>query len=160
MSPMLLTEPTERITPSSVIEKCMAAGLTREEAKQHYARMKRLEWWGNETYSASVDRQAMHGLGDDVTVVHISLHRRDREPVRDWRELQQIKNDIVGAEVEACELYPAESRLVDLANEFHLWAIVSKTGTPARFPFGFQAGARADTVNVPGAVQRPRDPPA
>lgn len=158
MSPMLLTEPEKRLTPREVIAVCTKAGMSRADAKLYYARLKRLEWWGNETYSATVDREAPHGFDSSWSVVHISLHRRDRAPVRDWRELQQIKTDILGPEVEAVELYPAETRVVDLANEFHLWAVVGTDGRPVRFPFGFAAGAQADTVNVPGAVQRPRDP--
>lgn len=63
----------------------------------------------------------------------VSLRRTDRLPVRDWRDLQRIKNEIVGPEAEAVELFPAESRLVDGANQFHLWC-----GPPGmRFPFGF-----------------------
>lgn len=46
-------------------------------------------------------------------------------------DAQRIKNELLGDEYEACELYPAESRLVDGANQFHLWAI------NGQFPFGF-----------------------
>ena len=45
------------------------------------------------------------GLGD---VAWLSIKRRDREVIRDWRELQAIKNAIVGPEHEGFELYPAE----------------------------------------------------
>jgi hypothetical protein len=37
--------------------------------------------------------------------------------VHDWRDLQRIKNQLVGPECEAVELYPAESRKVDTANQ-------------------------------------------
>src|SRR6516164_7566855 len=55
-------------------------------------------------------------------LTHLSICRIDRKPIHDWRELQEIKNALVGPEHEAVELYPAESRLVDTANQFHLWA--------------------------------------
>jgi hypothetical protein len=42
--------------------------------------------------------------------------RLDGQAIHDWRELQRIKNEIVGDEIEAVELYPAESRLLDTAN--------------------------------------------
>lgn len=60
-------------------------------------------------------------------MVHLSIRRNDREPIRDWRDLQRIKNDLVGPECEAIELFPAESRLVDTANQFHLWAFTDPT---------------------------------
>lgn len=52
---------------------------------------------------------------------HLSIIRRDREAVHDWRDLQRIKNELCHPEREAVELFPAESRLVDSNNQFHLW---------------------------------------
>jgi hypothetical protein len=57
-----------------------------------------------------------------------------------------------GAEAEGVELYPAESRVVDTANQYHLWAF-----TKAKIEVGWQRGERmtpeqADRV---GAKQRP-----
>lgn len=63
--------------------------------------------------------------------VHLSIRHNNRHFLRDWRDFQRIKNELVGPEAEAAELYPAESRLVDGANQFHLWAFMG------RFPFGF-----------------------
>jgi len=54
--------------------------------------------------------------------VHLSIHRHDRRAVRDWRELQAIKNEVLGPERSAIEIFPPESRLVDTSNEYHLWA--------------------------------------
>jgi hypothetical protein len=67
--------------------------------------------------------------------VHLDIRRHDGEPCRSWRELQQIKNELVGPEHEAMELFPAESRLVDTANQYHLW-VVANPGY--RFPLGFR----------------------
>lgn len=68
--------------------------------------------------------------------VHLSIKRNDREPIRDWRDLQRIKNEICGPEREGLELFPAESRLIDSANQFHLW--VAPIGV--KFPIGYDAG--------------------
>lgn len=68
---------------------------------------------------------------------HLSIKRLDREPITDWRHLQLIKNQLLGPEVEAVQLHPAESRLVDSANQYHLWALQSPR---YQFPFGFPAG--------------------
>jgi len=53
--------------------------------------------------------------------VKLSIKRRDKQAIHDWRDLQRIKNEIVGKEREAFEIYPAESRLVDTANQYWLW---------------------------------------
>jgi len=37
--------------------------------------------------------------------------------------MQEIKNQICGCEAEGVELYPAESRLVDQANQYHIWVL-------------------------------------
>jgi hypothetical protein len=52
-----------------------------------------------------------------------------------WAVVQQrIKNELVGKEHEAVELYPAESRKVDSSNQYHLWVLVEKG---LKFPFGY-----------------------
>lgn len=89
----------------------------------------------------------------DARCVWLSIKRLDQQAVHDWRDLQRIKNEILGAEAEAVELYPAESRLVDNANQFHLWCLV---GNGAHFPFGWAkrmvtAGGRTQV----GSQQRP-----
>lgn len=68
--------------------------------------------------------------------------RIDREPMHDWRELQRIKNELCGVEREGCEVYPAESRLVDTNNQYHLFVLPG----PAGFPFGYSARDVSDTI--------------
>lgn len=55
---------------------------------------------------------------------HLSIKRYDRRAIRNWRHFQQIKNEVCGPEAEAVELYPAESRLADNANQYHLWVMM------------------------------------
>jgi hypothetical protein len=55
-------------------------------------------------------------LAPDNEVGLISIRRHDWKPCSDWRDKQAIKNQLVGAEWEAAELYPAESRVQDQAN--------------------------------------------
>ena len=69
------------------------------------------------------------------------IRRVDSEPVRDWRHLQRIKNELCGPECEAVEIYPAESRLVDTSNQYHLF--VMEEG--ARIPFGYMERMVSDT---------------
>lgn len=83
-------------------------------------------------------------IGGDQAMKHLSIKRRDRKPVgiERFQHFQRIKSDLLGDEVEAVELYPAESRLVDGAHQYHLWALFG-----ARFPFGFNNG-RLVTVPI------------
>jgi hypothetical protein len=82
--------------------------------------------YGNDLYSVFV-RDMGHGA------LHISLHRRNRAPVRDWRHFQAIKNEVAGPERLAIEVFPPESLLTDQSNEYHLWVL--PPGAEADFPF-------------------------
>jgi hypothetical protein len=79
------------------------------------------------------------------TLTHLVIRRHDRLPCKSWAHFQRIKNELAGPECEAVELFPAESRLVDTANEYHLW-VHAKPGF--RFPIGW---ARRIVVQRPVA---------
>lgn len=68
--------------------------------------------------------------------VWLSIKRIDQQQaaLHSWRDFQRIKNELVGTECEFIELYPAESRLVDEANQYHLWG---SSDPEYRFPLGF-----------------------
>jgi len=94
---------------------------------------------GEAEWTPFVHAPSGNPLGEGTTVINslyqVSIHeheggwtwlaivRLDREAIHDWRHLQRIKNEICGPEREAIELYPAESRLVDASNQFHLWVM-------------------------------------
>ena len=93
--------------------------------------------------------------GDLGDVAWLSIKRRDREVIRDWRELQAIKNAIVGPEHEGFELYPAESRLVDTANQFHLFVFMDRR---VRMPVGFVDREVTGTAEAMAVGARQREP--
>ena len=64
----------------------------------------------------------------------LSIKRKDKNWIKDWRELQKIKNIIAGPEREGCEIFPAESRLVDSSNQFHIFVLSEGDS----FPFGYK----------------------
>jgi hypothetical protein len=101
-------------------------------------------FWRNDTYQVSL-RQPEDGM------VHLSIKRNDRAPIHNWRDLQEIKNQLIGPEHEAVEIYPAESRRVDTANQYHLWVF---TDPKYRIPFGFE-GRFVTEDSFCGSVQRP-----
>lgn len=97
------------------------------------------------------------GADDEGNVINnmtgalwLSIKRRDRVWIRDWRELQRIKNEIAGPEREACELYPAESRLVDTSNQFHLWVLPEGQS----FPWGYKERLVMEDTSGMRAKQR------
>jgi hypothetical protein len=103
------------------------------------------EFWRNNLYLVEVNRNP------NKPMIYVSIRRLDRAPVHDWRHFQRIKNELVGAEYEGVELYPAESRLLDTANQYHLWVFKEPN---LRFPFGFDERA-VTSVSLGGGKQRP-----
>ena len=74
---------------------------------------------------------------ETIVNANILIKRKDKKALHDWREFQQIKNELVGKEVEGIEMYPAESRLHDTANQFHIFCL--PTGTSVKFGWDFRA---------------------
>lgn len=107
-----------------------------------------VDLWRNDLYQVEVRRH------DDDGYVHLNIRRIDGYPGRDWRHFQQIKNELVGPECEGIEIYPAESRLTDTSNKYHLYVVTDPT---FRWPFGFQRrDVRAGSAGETGGLrQRP-----
>lgn len=109
------------------------------------------EVWRNNIYTVIVTRWTDGDLAGQVQ--ELSIRRNDRKPITDWRHKQRIKTEIAGPEIEAIELYPAESRLMDTANQTYVFCLPPGQ----RFPVGWQ-GPRllqdADDADGTGAVQR------
>ena len=94
----------------------------------------------NDTYQVNVLRgencdhlilsDQLKGLCD-----YLTIKRADKKAIHDWRHFQIIKNELCGEDREAIEIYPAESRLVDTANQYHLWVIPKGDA----MPFGWKA---------------------
>ena len=114
------------------------------------------EQFANDTYV--VNRREVRAESPNAPrCYHLSIRRQDREPVRDWRDFQRIKNQLAGPEWTAVEIYPAESKKVDGANQYHLWAFDTDY-----LGFGFTkrlvTNQYQTSIATPGAVQR--DPEA
>lgn len=128
------------------------SGAVPEEAADDYlaqteAARADVEVWLNNRYVCTVERRP-----DDDSVVVISLRRTDRKPIRDWRDMQRIKNELAGYETEAVELFPADSRLMDSANQYWLWCL--RPGE--RWPFGYDSALVASASPPAGGwKQRP-----
>lgn len=109
------------------------------------------EIWKNNLYTVIITRN------DAGTPFELSIRRNDRQPVHDWRHFQMIKNQLVGFETEAIELYPAQSRIMDTANQYYLHCLPPGQ----RLPVGWEGPtllADADEQRIAGAAQRPLPP--
>jgi hypothetical protein len=127
-------------------------GQTYKAVKDAFRKEDKNECWQNDLYTVLVQRNEAN-IPDAAPMVWLSIRRNDREPITDWRHKQEIKNQLVGPECEGVEIFPAESRLVDSANQFHLWVIDDPT---FRWPFGFSERKVSNTESG-GSKQRPTE---
>lgn len=101
----------------------------------------------NDKYQVWIRKEVVEEF--PCNMIWLSIKRIDKEVIHDWRELQEIKNMLVGKENEGIELYPAESRVTDLANQFHIYVLEDPK---LRFPFGFIVGLVSDEETKPGEL--------
>lgn len=53
---------------------------------------------------------------------HIRIRRLDNEPISSFRDFQAIKNQFLGEEAEAVQIYPKVSNYIDNTNTYHLFS--------------------------------------
>jgi hypothetical protein len=89
--------------------------------------------------------------------MELSIKRRDKEAILDWRDMQKIKNDLVGKETTMIQIFPPEKHLVDTANQYYFYVFQNY-----EFPFGFKHRLVTDATGVQMAdgltTQRPFEP--
>lgn len=91
-------------------------------------------------WCADVTRVAENGVfcvlvrdaGDGIT--HLAFRTASNATDITWAEKQRIKDELIGRERLAVEVFPPRSLLVDSANMFHLW--VYPVG--CKLPFGLR----------------------
>jgi hypothetical protein len=140
-----------------------ALGVSEVEALQWMAEEGKADYYRNNIYLVQVRKVQNSAVAEHGYMYHLSIRRNDRRLVRDWRHLQRIKNELLGPDYEAVELFPSEDRRVDYADQWHLWALP----TPEmRFPVGYQQGMDSEAQeriqklgDMPGSTQRPRKEP-
>ena len=119
-------EPMQRGT--RVVDPQLAELATRDpDVAEHLEQA--TEVWLNSQYVVTVQRYR-EGKPD---VMALSIRAMNRMAAHDWRHFQRIKNEIAGPDVEAFELYPAQSRTVDTANQYWLWCMRPGTELPVGF---------------------------
>ena len=91
------------------------------------------ERWENNRYQ--VIKRTLRG-SEWGAVVHLTIRNVDGSRRRSWTEFQRLKNELVGPEYDAVEVYPAESRVVDTVDHYHLWVLLDRP-----VPFGLRPAA-------------------
>ena len=51
------------------------------------------------------------------------MRREDGKAIREWKHIQRVKNEIVGPEREAVEIFPPQSMVTDMSHEHHLFVV-------------------------------------
>lgn len=75
--------------------------------------------WKNNVFVVQLYRKPT-AVGDAGLLM---IRRNDESPAVGWAMKQRIKNELLGPEVVAIEVFPAASTLVDDANMYHLWLL-------------------------------------
>lgn len=91
------------------------------------------EIWLNDLYQVTVDYMKSDNPAEQEGrdgMLHLSIHLLNRNPVRNWRHLQAIKNEVAGEDRVAVEIFPPEEHLVDTSNEYHLWVLPKGVDIP------------------------------
>tara|TARA_B100000131_G_C17992691_1_gene563227 strand:- start:36 stop:560 length:525 start_codon:yes stop_codon:yes gene_type:complete len=107
--------------------------------------------WSNDLYVCTVSKLGPNSKENllDREITELSISRIDRSAHHDWRHMQYIKNDVLGEDIEGVELFPAQNRLVDQANQFWMYCLPKGE----RFPFGFVTGGKKRIETPEGAKQ-------
>ena len=102
----------------------------RDISIHHPDRVLGLNWredcYLNNRYSVQIsDQETSWG-----TVVHLWICRHDATQPRAWMDLQRIKNELIGEDRIAVEVFPAENNFKNSANMAHLWVLPEGMNLP------------------------------
>ena len=53
--------------------------------------------------------------------IHLRIRRIDDKPVINYMDIQQIKDDLLGKNVEAIQVFPKRNDFIDNSNTYHIW---------------------------------------
>lgn len=141
-----LTKVTCPVTQDDWFAYQAALGCKEHASRASWERFTRCDFYDDDVYLVQVDKSPDHEFRN-AEVWQLWVSRKDGGHTRSRTDLMRIKNEIVGEEYEAIELYPAEARLNDAANRSSLLVFIELNGQRApRFP----AGPAGRALGVPG----------
>jgi len=93
------------------------------------------EVWVNSRYQVGVRYCVPVDSRRNPPLAHLSIKRLDKKAIKGyWRDFQRIKNELCGTACEAVQLFPCEKRLVDTANQYHLFCLPPGVIVPFGYP--------------------------
>lgn len=113
--------------------------VSHDEAKYALNEMIRSECWYSDcgrykvvkkdlTYRENSDSNLIHDASlDGMTWLSIRIDMGEGY-LEDWRDFQEIKNDLCGRDRQGIQMYPPEEMLHDTDNVFHLFVFKEKQG--------------------------------
>ncbi len=122
---------------AEIMRQMALTGWTRDRVLEADAEKRRADVFINSRYQ--VLRTPVLASANFPELIHLKIVRLDREAVgpERYRDFMRIKDELVGSEHEAVELYPPRSTEVDTINMYHLWVFASDR---CRLPLGFRYG--------------------
>ena len=96
--------------------------------KEYYDRVANEVYYVNDIYQVI--------MNEEENSIWLSIKNHDRTTDIPWQHKQWIKNDLCGEEAEAVELFPAQSRIWNTANQYHLFVMKDNVRIPIGFDFG------------------------
>ena len=61
-------------------------------------------------------------IGNTDKYTHVRIRRLDDEPITSFQDMQDIKNEFIGKERAAIQVYPRESDYINNTNSYHLFS--------------------------------------
>lgn len=121
----------------------LVPGQLNNEAVARYHHLKSLKVKECAQFRVEIDNAPVHNF-NLMTIWHLAICRIDGGPLT-WDDMQAIKNELCGEDVEALELYPAAARAITGPEVRHLWAFIGQRGNALDgkgggrpiMPFGF-----------------------
>ncbi len=130
-TPLLRVDAPHLVGDMDVVAKRLGVdvGVVREVAEDTYGEA---ELYANGIYEV----QKLAAIAPP-SWVHLIIRKRAGGKDVPWAHKQMIKDQLVGPECEAVEIFPAASRLLDIDDAYHLWCNPEPN---ERLPIGFDGG--------------------
>lgn len=106
------------------------------------------QFWTNDMYQVNVQKGSnkhywFHFDADNINqYVYLSIKRRDKEAAFDLEHFQEIKDVLVGKNFMGIELYPNQKRVLDTANQYHMFVFPENF-----FPVQFTEDLRSEDAD-------------
>jgi hypothetical protein len=138
-----------RSSRAEYVGELIASGASQGEAEDSWSVFRGSDMYESDEYVVQLIKGGVGNLSHALATYTLVISRRDGQAVRDWRDIQEIKNRMVGRETEAVELYPSKARSFDFRDRTVLFCYVGSSGAERpdaapHLPFG----ARERVVSI------------